>query len=188
MSDVSTRKRARFEVSKNSIDPQRLINAVKDNDSQFLDHLLNGGGDVNTKITDNSSLLMLAIKNRCFETFKCLVDHGADLDIRGYKERTPLMMAAKIGNSEMVNYLIDHGANRNLKRLGTSGNTFLVYAIYAGSLDIIMRYLPTEFSTDYGHRLLKIAIKCNNKKILQYLIEKDAKVKKEDLLNILLLK
>ena len=67
------------------INPNALINAVKNNRFDHLVYLIKHGGDVNAKDDDNCNLLMLAIVQLNFKMVRFLIDKNADVESRNSK-------------------------------------------------------------------------------------------------------
>ena len=77
--------------------------------------LIRAGIDVNSYISQEDTILMLAVRHRCNDAIKVLINAGADLNGRNGWQETPLIIAAYARNKKMIKVLVDAGADVNAK-------------------------------------------------------------------------
>ena len=92
-----------------------LFSAVRENNFEQVNKLIQKKTDVNIRNKDGKSPLIQAIFLAQSETAKLLVDAGADLECRDNHGQTPLFIAASLNNAEIVKILLDAGAEKNTK-------------------------------------------------------------------------
>lgn len=73
------------------------------------------GLDVNLKLRNQETALILAIRFETSDTVAELIKLGADLNIRSIYKETPLILAVGLKNADIVTQLIQAGADLNLK-------------------------------------------------------------------------
>ena len=88
--------------------------------------LLAHGADINSRCSDNHTLLYYASTNGRLKTVKWLLDQGAEVDSRERRGETPLHYAADQGLLEVCRILLEHSADVNSR--DTNGWTPLHYA------------------------------------------------------------
>lgn len=76
-----------------------------------VSYLLEKGADINYKLKDNVTWLILAARNNNTELIKLLLDKGSEINVFDDFGNTPLINAAAHGNFEVVKILIENGAN-----------------------------------------------------------------------------
>lgn len=93
-----------------------LFSAAKNGTVEDVKAALKAGADVNTRMNDGTSALILAAKsNENLGVVEALVEAGCDVNARGEKGWTALMYLAKSTNIDALNALIAAGANVNAK-------------------------------------------------------------------------
>ena len=87
-----------------------LHTAVRKNNVQLAESLIEGGADVNAKDEAGKTLLHWASVWDHRAVAKVLLAQGADVDAKDRKGDTPLHDAARRGHAEIVELLGKHGA------------------------------------------------------------------------------
>ena len=119
-----------------------LIRAAMEGHSSTIELLIREGADVNARLQDGWTPLMLAIWNGHAMAMETLITLGAYLEVKGGNGWTPLMVAVWNGNMEIVQALVGHGADVNAHDV--SDKTVLMWAAQKGSTDIV------QFLLDHG--------------------------------------
>lgn len=84
-----------------------LFEAVKDNDVVKVRKLINEESDVNARMYNGRTALMIAAENNSAEIAKLLIDASADVDARDNSGRTALEKTASGDSTEVAKLLID---------------------------------------------------------------------------------
>lgn len=179
--------------STNRIYPQKLIEAIDNDDMDEFIKLLEKGGKIDNRPNIwgvdriNYPPLHYACKEGKLEYVIKLVDVGADVNNKkSTNNMTPLMCALAYNDNEqkfeIVKYLIEHGADVNIKDYSQTALTWVLYS--GGKRDQsqkeqeleIVKYLIEHGATldnvsVIGHFVFEVA-RCNNELLLEYLIEK----------------
>ena len=140
--------------------------AIKNNDHNIIDYLLDNGFRINGGQND---FLLLACKNSNFKLMKLLIEkYNADIDVDNSRL---LEIALTNNNSIIVDYLLDSGIRINGKQ-----NDFLLLASKNFNLELVKLLInvhnadPCVTGTINGTTPLIQAIKGNNKEVVYYLI------------------
>ena len=117
---------------------------------------LQNGGDVDKKIMDGDSLLMMAVRRKKSDVVKRLVslDYFADVNCRDSKGNTPLIIATDLGYAEIVGMLI--GAGALLDATNEVGMTALMACAKNGNKEIAFKLVDAGvdlYVTDKKGRL-----------------------------------
>lgn len=92
--------------------------AAGGDDSQFLEILLEYGGDPNSIKGDRGdSSLQVAIYQNRVENVKLLMKYGADINLPGSLRSTAAETAVKLNRFDLAVYLLEQGYNHDLQRL-----------------------------------------------------------------------
>ncbi len=154
-----------------------LLNAVLNNDVDFVHRLLNGKSLERAKewvnlYEDNppwpDSLIIMAVKNRSPGMVQLLLQYGAATDPLpgrvvaqdGYG-KTPLMWAVEYNVESIVDLLLSHGAN--LDAVDHGNKSVLAYAVDGGSAALVAKMLQ------FGARLSSVG-KENRKTLLHWAV------------------
>ena len=78
-------------------------------DIEFVDNLIQGGADVNTRDVFGQSLLHEVARAWHTSVAIYLIEMGADINGRDYLGRTPLHVAAAVDYCDMIEVLLDYG-------------------------------------------------------------------------------
>lgn len=92
---------------------ERLLEAVKRNDIEEIQLLLNDGVDINMPVIGDGTALMIAVKRRDEQMVRSLIDLGADVNQASIFDGNPLIIAAKSDNIRMAQLLLNEGADVN---------------------------------------------------------------------------
>ena len=115
--------------------PLRLFYAVGRNWKGQCDLLIDEeGDDVNAKMTETWTPLLMAAYQDNVEMAEYLIDKGARIDDTGPGDITPLILAVINGYVEMAKMFVRKGANVNAR--GADGWTVLTAAAWRGSREI----------------------------------------------------
>ena len=118
---------------------EELIDAVKRGDFTAALALVKQGADVNAKMSNGTTALMLACFGGHTEIAKSLLDKGADVNVKTGDGYTALIAASGEGNLEIALALLDKGADANAKL--DDGRTALIEAAHKGNLKIVSALL-----------------------------------------------
>jgi len=102
----------------------------------LLESFINEELDINVKVKDGKTILMLAAEEGRVDTVKALIRKGVDVNIKEEKHgRTALLYAVWLGDIETVQALIDGGADVNAKDIEEA--TILDIAIIRENAEVI---------------------------------------------------
>ena len=94
---------------------QPLIQAVTIGNIEQVKLLLSEGADVNIKLKNGQTTLLLACQRRKKKVAELLIDKGADVNTKDNYGRTPLHFLAQQDSTDTVKRLIAKGADVNVK-------------------------------------------------------------------------
>jgi ankyrin repeat protein len=72
--------------------------------------LIEHGSDINAKMKNSVSALMIASENGFIEAVQILVEHKAEIDAEDDEGRTALIYAESEQHKEVISFLLSHGA------------------------------------------------------------------------------
>ena len=113
----------------------RLVEAVKNNESEAVRALLRENVDVTTRQADGTSALMWAAHWDDLETADILIKAGAEVNTGNDHGVTPLSLACRNGSAAMVEKLLDAGAHPNVAE--RTGETPLMTCALTGSEEAV---------------------------------------------------
>lgn len=117
-------------------DPDNFAFHIEKSHLEIAKCYLNAGMDVNSRDSDGTPMLNVAVRADNFEFVKWLIEQGADLNAvstdRGY---TAIMDAVWRGNKEITQYLIEQGSELNT--ISKEGQTMLVLAVGGDKKEIV---------------------------------------------------
>ena len=103
--------------------------AVLNDKQECLELLIKAGADVNSRLSNDFTLLMYAAHKENLTFVNLLIEAGADVNSRCSNGYTPLMLAAQSGNQTSVDLLIEAGADVNAQTgAKENGDTALILA------------------------------------------------------------
>ncbi len=105
---------------------ETLTNAVKENDRETVQELIDSGVDINLKDEDDVTVIMYADRYGYLETVRALIEAGALVDLQDKNGWTALMHAVETDYIEVVRALINAGADINLQ--DNDNKTALIHA------------------------------------------------------------
>ena len=129
-----------------------LILAVKNDELEKVEYLIENGGNFNFKDIDNISLLHYAVDNKNINIVNILLQKGADICQFTNEGKTPLHIAASKGNEKIVKTLLLNVTRDKLNKFidaktFSDGTTSLHVAAQEGFLNIVKILL--EYSATY---------------------------------------
>jgi len=113
----------------------RLVDAVKNQDSQRVRALLGQQSDVNVRSEDGSTALLWAAHWNDVQTAALLIRAGADANVANDFRMTPLSQACTNASSALVDLLLKAGANPNTPI--ATGETPIMTCARTGSVDAV---------------------------------------------------
>jgi hypothetical protein len=112
-----------------------LEHAVRNDNREMVQLLLNAGAKVNAKNESGETVLMMLDADATADLVWDLINTGAAVNLKDAEDNTALMRAASSNNLEAVKTLIDAGAEVNLK--SKQGRTALMQAASEGYVNIV---------------------------------------------------
>ena len=122
-----------------AIEPQALLEAVRNDDGMSVERLLRAGVDVNTRADDGSTALSWAVVRGNSRSVDLLLKAGAVPDLVNELGVSPLYLALENGFPALATRLLEAGANPALPR--ESGETPLMTAARRGEATIVQALL-----------------------------------------------
>jgi len=119
-----------------------LVRAIRRDDRETIDQMINNGMDINTPFQGEGTALIIAVRYKKSDLVTDLVNMGADVNQSSENDGNPLMEAIRQNQEEMVRYLYNNGADVNSKAFGDGSP--LIEAAKLGNLNI------AEFLIDNG--------------------------------------
>jgi uncharacterized protein len=113
----------------------RLVDAVKNQDSQQVRALLGQRADVNVRSEDGSTALLWAAHWNDVQTAELLIRAGADANVANDFRMTPLSQACTNASSALVDLLLKAGANPNTPI--ATGETPIMTCARTGNVDAV---------------------------------------------------
>src|SRR5262245_20604587 len=113
----------------------RLVDAVKNQDSQQVRALLRRQADVNVRSEDGSTAVLWAAHWNDVQTAELLIRAGADANVANDLRMTPLSRACTNASSALVDLLLKAGANPNTPI--ATGETPIMTCARSGNVDAV---------------------------------------------------
>lgn len=151
-----------------------LQGAARWRNKDIIQLLLDNGADVNLRYGIKSNPLQAVAALGEEELVRLLLEKGADINAQGGEHGSVLQAAFASGNERLVRYLLEKGAEVTVQ-----GKTLAATAA-RGSIPLIELLL--EMGCDVNSKgerqgsVLKSAIWSGNKKVVEFLLQKGAKV------------
>ncbi len=160
-----------------------LILAVRDNNMEIIEKLIEKGAKVDQKNRNEVTALMVAVNNNYTDKAKFLLDHGADINTRDSDGESALIMAINRGNLPMIRWLVKEGADVNVVNRRGKGALFL--AAYRD--EDMVRFLinsgaEVDIADEHEETALMVATQKGKLEIARLLIDNGADVNKKNLL------
>lgn len=115
--------------------PDSFADVIAKDKIDLCEKYIIAGMDVNSRTSEGTPMLNIAVRAENFDCVEWLIKHGADINAvsedRGY---TAIMDAVWRGNKTLVEYFVKQGAVLNT--VSKEGQTMLVLAVGAGRVDI----------------------------------------------------
>jgi len=158
----------------------RLVNAVKQQDTQAVQQLLTDGVDVDGPQPDGATALHWTAHWNDLDTAGLLLRAGANVNAANNKGVTPLALACENGTLAMVEKLLNGGADANAAQ--ANGETALMTAARSGNVDVVRALLAhggnvNATTNELGQTALMWAIAERNRDVARTLIESGANVR-----------
>ncbi len=126
----------------------RFIDAIKKEDFDTLAILVQEVDNIDIRVEDGRTALMLASKHGQAELVKLLIESGADVNARNANGGSPLMYASIKADLETISRLLENGADVNMR--AKFNWTALMVAAAKGHTKIIKILL--DFGADANSR------------------------------------
>lgn len=131
-------------ISANAGSYDDFFNAIKQDNEDQVNGLLNRGFDPNTIDPMGTPGLMLALKESAFKVVRVLLSHPQiKVEVRNAADENPLMLAALQGEKQLCQLMIQKGADVN-----KPGWTPLHYAATHGHLEVLQLLLDENAYID----------------------------------------
>lgn len=152
---------------------QKWIDALKNNSTEQVKHLIESGEDVNAENESGESVLAYALRSHCdFSLLMFLVENGADIYDFDNEGVSIFEMAITYNNIQMVKYFLDKSIDVNSTKR-KSGFTPLMCASSYGRNSIVELLLKNgadkEVKDRKGFTAIDFARKMNKRSILRLL-------------------
>jgi ankyrin repeat protein len=160
-------------------DGLKLLDAVKNQDSDHVRLLIDSGVNVNIREGDGSTALHWAARRNNMELTQLLLAADADPDIANDYGVTPLWLACINHDHELVEKLLQAGADPDAQRI--TGETVLMRCAQTGTVnavDILLNYGAdvNKSESRKGQTALMWAAAGGHSKVVRSLLEHGAKV------------
>ena len=162
-----------------------LVTAFKQGKADVAKLLIDKGADINVKVSDNDTLLTLAVASHQLEPVKLLLKNAVNVNAKvGKNKETALTRAASQADYDILKELLNAGAEVNVNP--TDGNTALINSVIKGNsnnTDLLIQYGANVNSKIEGREsILSYAISHNLTPIVRTLINHNVSVSQEDLI------
>jgi ankyrin repeat protein len=155
---------------------------------QVVRYLLRHGMDVNIRVSEHDTPLLLASWKGHLDVVRCLLEHGADVDLRDQSDNTPLTLAASSGYVDAVRILLEHNADVNSQdyKGGTPLHDAVQYENFKADRPEIVRLLlkhganPNARNNELQTPLHLLSVRPDLLDVLRVLLEHGADLDVED--------
>jgi len=145
-SRTSVRRSVRVERNATT-NPDEFINAVRAQDIETVETLIQAGVDPNIRAVSSSPALVYAANDGDVRIVEMLIKAGADPNCRGIHGGTPpLCFAVNQGHAEIVKALLRAGADPNMQC--DDGTTCLLQAVGWGNVGLVKLLLESGAKPD----------------------------------------
>jgi len=180
-SRTSVRRSVRVERNATT-NPDEFINAVRAQDIETVETLIQAGVDPNIRAVSSSPALVYAANDGDVRIVEMLIKAGADPDTKGPNNGNLLHWAAQRGNTDLTKALLEREAFINAKN--RSGYTPLYYAALYGKLETAKLLLAAGADPDTkgpnNGNLLHWAAQQGNTDLMEALLEQEPSVNAEN--------
>ena len=81
---------------------------------ESIKFLIRHGANVNARMFNGETALILATKNRNAEAVRVLIEHGADINAADYQKKKPIDWAIKNDDAKVTKVLLENGIENPL--------------------------------------------------------------------------
>lgn len=158
--------------TRNSIGENALMIALRHNDEQLAQMILEYKPDINVKDKYNRSPLIIASKKKYWDVVRMLIAQGADVHHQDYKGNNALNYVLKAGNLSIRELLLLNNVQHNVDSIFTEvrlGNSELIKKLLDQGLDV-------NLQNNLQDTLLMQAIKSDSKEIFNLLLKAGADI------------
>jgi|GEM_PF-4255434 len=157
---------------------KKLLNAVKKNNFNKIEKLLDNGININAQDKSGKSALLIACLRGYTDIAELLLKKGANINFRDNQGNTALIIASENGNNEIIKLLINNKINIDSKNFNS--DNALHKAVLNGHLDtvkiLINNNADINIKNKYGNTPLILCIDNDRFDILKLLIENKADI------------
>tara|TARA_Y100001954_G_scaffold226335_1_gene268045 strand:- start:3111 stop:6092 length:2982 start_codon:yes stop_codon:yes gene_type:complete len=144
-------------------------------DPENIKRLVGEGADVNTLNRWGNPPLTMAVLKKNVELIKFLLSRGANVNLKNPKGFSPLDFAKKSGNNLIID-LLQGGKLETSLKAALASNKYESNKI----IDLIKQGAPVNTLSSSGDTALIVAVKKNDARVVEALLEKGANVKLEN--------
>ncbi|CDK30244.1 Ankyrin repeats containing protein [Candidatus Babela massiliensis] len=158
--------------TRNSVGENALMIALRHNDEQLAQMILEYKPDINVKDKYNRSPLIIASKKKYWDVVRMLIAQGTDVHHQDYKGNNALNYVLKAGNLSIRELLLLNNVQHNVDSIFTEvrlGNSELIKKLLDQGLDV-------NLQNNLQDTLLMQAIKSDSKEIFNLLLKAGADI------------
>lgn len=167
---------SRESTDKDNANITMLHIAVERGDIQLVDFLLTTGADLNAKMYDGSTPLIMAAEYGFTNICKLLLHNGADPNIVDSRDRSAVLYAALHQNFELIKLLLDNGCNVPGHLLAGYNNLIMKEEMKELIKSTPKRQLNLDGFDEWGNTALHYSALDTNIEVIRLLLSKGAKV------------
>ena len=151
--------------------PDTLAIAAARGYVDVVEHLLDSGVDVNSRLPVGATSILVAAANSNAEIVQMLISRRANVNLSDQHGDTPLMAAVRAGSGRSVNLLLSAGANVNV--VDKSGRTAVWWVSRTDRLDILEQLMERgadlNLADENGSTPLMQANRMRQRRMARYL-------------------
>ena len=129
----------------------RWLAAATQNQPEIVQQLLATGVDIETRVAQGRTALLLATHHNAVEVAGILIEAGADVNAMDNISDSPYLYAGAEGRLEILRMTLDHGAD--LTSVNRYGGTALIPAAHHGHVETLRELLQTATDIDHVNNL-----------------------------------